>query len=139
MALAKDAIRPEIGMGATEMCWSDRHPWTVVAVYSENKCMLQRGRQAREEGHYTESLKELESGLGLLENAEMSLQLGVVWAHFGRTEEAVAILKRGLQHSSSDLSLNRALVEVYYQTGKWKVRSGSRESWSGTPCRAKRP
>lgn len=52
MALAKDAIRPEVGMGATEMCWTDRNPWTVVVVYSENKCMLQRDKVKAKEGDW---------------------------------------------------------------------------------------
>jgi len=52
----------------------------------------------------------------------MCLQLGVVLARFGRKEEAVTVLKQGLQHSSSLLSLqlNRALVEVYHQTGNYE-------------------
>lgn len=52
MALAKDAIRPEIGMGATQMCWTDRNPWTVVAVHSENKCMVQRDKVKAKEGDW---------------------------------------------------------------------------------------
>ena len=60
MALAKDAIRPEIGMGATEMCWSDRHPWTVVAVYSENKCMLQKDSVKAKEGDHPMGHQEWE-------------------------------------------------------------------------------
>lgn len=28
----RTGIKPEIGMGVTEMCWSDRHPYEVIAI-----------------------------------------------------------------------------------------------------------
>ncbi len=28
-------IKPEVGMGVTEMCWSDRHPYEVVEVIDD--------------------------------------------------------------------------------------------------------
>jgi len=101
-------------------------PWTATEpqVRAVMEQYLQRGKQAREEGDYAKCLKRLERGWDLLqqwgvESAELCLQLGVVWAHFGRKEAAVTVLKQGLQHSS-DLSLHRVLVEVYRQTGEWK-------------------
>lgn len=34
---------PIVGMGATELCWSDRHAWTVVEVSASGKtCKVQR-------------------------------------------------------------------------------------------------
>jgi len=105
-------------------------PWTATEpqVRAVVEQYLQRGRQVREEGDYAKSLKKLERGWELLqqwgvESAEMCLQLGVIWIHFGRAEEAVAILKQGLQlSSSSDLSLKlyRNLVEVYFQRAEGK-------------------
>ena len=101
--------------------------FSLPQTVTELEQFLQRGTQAREEGHYAKSLELLERGWNFLqqwgvESAEMCFQLGVVWAHFGRFEEAVTRVRRGLQHSSSELSLklSRGLVEVYYQTGEWK-------------------
>jgi hypothetical protein len=33
---------PEIGMGVTELCYSDRHPFTVVAILSPTRIQVQR-------------------------------------------------------------------------------------------------
>ena len=49
---------------------------------------LQIGTQAKEAGNYAKALKKLEKGRDLLqqrglESAEMCLQLGLVWNHFG--------------------------------------------------------
>ena len=33
---------PEIGMGATELCWTDRHAYTVVQVFSEKHIGVKR-------------------------------------------------------------------------------------------------
>ena len=65
-----------------------------------------------------------------VESAEISLELGLVLAHFGRREEACTMLRRGLQHSSSlevSWKLNRSLVEALFQTGKWKETSETAE------------
>ena len=32
---------PEIGMGVTELCYSDRHPYTVVSILGERKIKVQ--------------------------------------------------------------------------------------------------
>lgn len=32
---------PEIGMGATELCYSDRYPYTVVEILAKNKIKVQ--------------------------------------------------------------------------------------------------
>jgi len=34
--------KPEVGMGVTELMYSDRHPYTVVAVLSEKKIQVKR-------------------------------------------------------------------------------------------------
>jgi hypothetical protein len=48
--IAESAKQPEItaasvGMGATLMMWSDRHPATVVEVYSRSESAFGRTRQ----------------------------------------------------------------------------------------------
>lgn len=30
---------PEVGMGATELCWSDRHPYTIIEISKSGKRM----------------------------------------------------------------------------------------------------
>jgi hypothetical protein len=36
------SLKPEIGMGVTELMYSDRHPYTIVAVLSEKKIQVKR-------------------------------------------------------------------------------------------------
>ena len=36
------SLRPEVGMGVTELMYSDRHPYTVVAILSLNKIQVKR-------------------------------------------------------------------------------------------------
>jgi len=33
--------QPVVGMGATELCWTDRHPYTVIEVKSANVIVVQ--------------------------------------------------------------------------------------------------
>lgn len=33
-------VRPEVGMGVTELGWSDRHPWEIIEVVSDRKIKL---------------------------------------------------------------------------------------------------
>lgn len=35
-------IKPELGMGATENCWSDRHAYTIVGILKGGEIMVQR-------------------------------------------------------------------------------------------------
>jgi len=79
-------------------------PWTATEpqVREVAAQYLQRGTQARQEGNYANALKQLERGWNLLQqwevrNGEMSLQLGVVLAHFGKKDEAVTVLRGTLQ------------------------------------------
>lgn len=89
---------------------------------------LQQGVESKEKGEYAKSLRKLEKGWGLLqywglESAEMCLEIGAIYAHFGRRDEACIMLNRGLLHSSSpelSLKLNRSLVEIFYQKGEWE-------------------
>lgn len=96
---------------------------------------LQAGAGAREAGDSQRAVTKLEKGWGLLqlwgvESAEVSLELGLALAHCGRREEACTMLRRGLQHRSSlevSWKLSRSLVEVLFQTGKWKETSETAE------------
>lgn len=38
----KQDIIPEVGMGATELSWSDRNPYTIIEIISKNKIKVQR-------------------------------------------------------------------------------------------------
>lgn len=38
---------PEIGMGVTEMCWSDRHVYTILEVWSPSRITVQRDTATR--------------------------------------------------------------------------------------------
>lgn len=39
--MKKEEIKPQVGMGATEILWSDRKPYTVIEVLSEKKIVVQ--------------------------------------------------------------------------------------------------
>lgn len=103
-------------------------PWTATEpqVREVVNSYIQKGAKARVEGNYEKSLKQLEKGEQLLqlwglESAEMCAQLGVVYHYFGRKEEACAVLRQGLMHSSAALSLKlqRSLIEIFYQAGDY--------------------
>jgi hypothetical protein len=36
------SLKPEVGMGVTELMYSDRHPYTIIAVLSEKKIQVIR-------------------------------------------------------------------------------------------------
>lgn len=38
---------PEVGMGATRLGWTDRHPYTIVAVLSPTKIVVQEDNAKR--------------------------------------------------------------------------------------------
>ena len=38
---------PEIGMGATECMWSDRHAFTVIKIKSKTRILVQRDKATR--------------------------------------------------------------------------------------------
>jgi hypothetical protein len=38
---------PTVGMGTTELCWTDRHAYTVVEVVSDRKIIVQRDTATR--------------------------------------------------------------------------------------------
>ena len=38
---------PEVGMGATECCWSDRHPYTIITVVNTRKIIVQADKAIR--------------------------------------------------------------------------------------------
>ena len=40
--LSKEGVRPEVGMGATEVFWSDKRPCTIVEVFSDRCIMVRR-------------------------------------------------------------------------------------------------
>ena len=50
------SLQPEIGMGVTEICYSDRHPYTIVAVLSPSKIQVKRDIATRiDKNGYSES------------------------------------------------------------------------------------
>lgn len=38
---------PEVGMGATELCWSDRHAYTIVEIKSPKRIIVQQDHAKR--------------------------------------------------------------------------------------------
>jgi len=46
--MGNSAIVPEVGMGATELCWTDRHAYTIIAVSkSGRRITVQRDNAER--------------------------------------------------------------------------------------------
>jgi hypothetical protein len=49
---------PEVGMGATQLLWTDRHPYTIIEVSKSGKQFLMRSDKAirtDDRGYFTES------------------------------------------------------------------------------------
>jgi hypothetical protein len=60
MSGSKGAPQPEVGMGATELLWTDRNPYTVVEVINEKTLRLRPCRVTRyDEGGYAKEFEEL--------------------------------------------------------------------------------
>ena len=50
------SLKPEVGMGVTELMYSDRHPYTVVTILSEKKIQVIRDIATRvDKNGYSES------------------------------------------------------------------------------------
>lgn len=85
---------------------------------------IQNAVFSRETGNYERALEELRSCETLLgvRSAELCLELGRLYSHFGQWVEAVTVLTQGLQLPSSQftLQLNNVLAETYYQKGQYK-------------------
>lgn len=48
MMSGKQNIEPEIGMGVTELCWTDRHSYTIIDMTKTKKTItIQRDRAIR--------------------------------------------------------------------------------------------
>jgi len=41
------SLKPEVGMGVTELCYSDRHPYTVVKILSERRIQVRADKATR--------------------------------------------------------------------------------------------
>ena len=51
-SMCKGNPDPEVGMGATQIMWSDRHPFTVVEVSpNSRRCVVQEDRAVRTDKH----------------------------------------------------------------------------------------
>lgn len=42
-----NSLKPEVGMGATEICWSDRHAYTIIEVINDTKIVVQQDKATR--------------------------------------------------------------------------------------------
>ena len=42
---------PEIGMGVTELCWSDRNPYTVVGIVNSKTLIVQKDDYVRNDNN----------------------------------------------------------------------------------------
>lgn len=49
-AEGKNDVKPEINMGATEICWSDRHAYTIVNIINDKTIVVQRDDVKRVDG-----------------------------------------------------------------------------------------
>jgi hypothetical protein len=40
-------VVPQVGMGATKICWTDRHPYTIVKIVSDREIWVQEDMAIR--------------------------------------------------------------------------------------------
>ena len=48
--MSNTIIIPEVGQGATQLCWSDRHPYTIVQVINRKKIIVQADKEIYVQG-----------------------------------------------------------------------------------------
>lgn len=41
------SAKPEVGMGVTELCYSDRHPYTIIEIINAKKVVVQGDKAVR--------------------------------------------------------------------------------------------
>jgi hypothetical protein len=49
---------PEVGMGVTEYCWSNRHAYTVIAVLGPKNIVVQRDKAIRTDNYGMSDVQE---------------------------------------------------------------------------------
>ena len=49
MSTSNNPVKPEVGMGVTEVCWTDRHPYTIIKVESEREIVVQADKAIRQD------------------------------------------------------------------------------------------
>lgn len=54
------SAEPVVGMGATELCYSDRHPYTVVEIVSAKKIIVQRDHYTRTDDRGMSDMQDYE-------------------------------------------------------------------------------
>jgi hypothetical protein len=45
-------VTPEVGMGVTELCWSDRRPYTIVEIVSPKRIIVQADKATRTDKNF---------------------------------------------------------------------------------------
>lgn len=63
---------PQVGMGVTEMCWSDRHAYEVVAIKDERHITVRALDHKRVDGNGMSEMQEYEY-MSNPENSEINL------------------------------------------------------------------
>jgi hypothetical protein len=53
-------IKPEVGMGATEICYSDRHPYTIIEVTNDKHIVVQEDNYKRIDSNGMSEMQEYE-------------------------------------------------------------------------------
>ena len=90
---------------------------TESAIYE-----LAKAVQMKTAGNYQGALELLQRAKTVLvESAEVYLELGRVYSHFGQWAEAEAVLSQGLHlHSNLTLQLSNVLAETHFQQGHYR-------------------
>lgn len=125
---AKELEVPDVVSKPTRKRKAHRDTTTEENAQAVAETLMKEGVGARTSGDYATALEKLQRGKELLEqwglgSADLLLQLGLVFAHYARREDAEREFRRGLTlHPSVELSieLNNALAEVFFQAGMWK-------------------
>lgn len=54
------STKPEVGMGVTELCYSDRHAYTVIEVVNTRKIVVQRDKAIRTDSNGMSDMQSYE-------------------------------------------------------------------------------
>ena len=80
------SLKPEVGMGVTELMYSDRHPYTVTAILSPKRIKVRECDAKRTDGGGESDSQEYEYNENL-SNPEIELFLNK-WGRWKRRGEA---------------------------------------------------
>jgi hypothetical protein len=105
MAMSRSGIKPEVGMGATKLLYSDRHACTIVQVIDDDTVMVQEDQAHRTDTRGMSEAQEYEYTPDPTAQFEpFSRRKNGVWVRIGESMKQGTKLCIGVRQAYRDFS-----------------------------------